>query len=68
MRFPAIPRFDKVPGLADYLRDLVKGIQSGLGEKIPIETASPAILLEAPDGGIWRITVDNAGVVTSTAV
>lgn len=67
MRFPAIPRFDKLPGLTAYLTDLVKGIQTGFNEKVPIETASQFFLLEDTDGVAWKVTVSTAGVLVVTA-
>lgn len=32
------------------------------------EPAFPSLLLIAPDGGVWRVTVDDAGVLSTEPV
>ena len=49
-----------LPTTATIYNDVIRG-----GEGVPTATAAPYALLQAPGGTIYRLSVDNDGVVTT---
>ena len=49
-----------LPTTATVYNDVIRG-----GEGVPTSTAAPYALLQAPGGTIYRLSVDNDGVVTT---
>lgn len=45
-----------------------ESIKQAMGEAISPTQAVGGIMLQSPDGSVFRITVDNAGAITATAV
>ena len=45
-----------------------ESIKQAMGEAISPTQSVGGIMLQSPDGSVYRITVSNAGVLTSTAV
>jgi|KBSMisStandDraft_5_1062788.scaffolds.fasta_scaffold185553_3 hypothetical protein len=59
--FPYPPdRYD-----AEQARQLVDQLSRVFGRVLSIESASPFALLAAPDGGVWKVSVDNTGALTT---
>jgi hypothetical protein len=48
-----------------WAQRLVDTLSLAFNRVLSTETASPFAMLVAPDGGVWKVTVSNAGVVTT---
>lgn len=53
---------------ASRMRHLVQAIRKALQPAVSSDEAAPMVILRAPNGGIWEVTIDNAGVITTTKV
>ena len=53
---------------ASNMASAVESIKQAMGEAISPTQAVGGIMLQSADGSVYRITVSNAGVLTSTAV
>lgn len=49
-----------LPTTATIYNDVIRG-----GEGVPTTTAAPYALLQAPGGTVWRVSVDNDGILTT---
>jgi hypothetical protein len=58
-----VPEFERVPKLKQFLTDLINAANKDLLAKLDKVTANQSVLLYSPDGNVWKITVDNAGVI-----
>ena len=57
------------PGpLSGYLTSLVSRLRDYLSQMVDENTAINGIMLRAPNGKIYRLTVSNTGVLTATYV
>jgi hypothetical protein len=54
--------------IATYLRDVGKYVQMALRARTPDSEAHHSVILLSPNGSAWEITVDDAGVLTTTKV
>ena len=52
----------------DVLAHYAVSLKQAMGEAISPTQSVGGIMLQSPDGSVYRITVSNAGVLTSTAV
>lgn len=48
-----------------YIRVLVDALRRLDGEMVSHATASPAVLLSSPNGTVFRVTVDDNGVLSA---
>jgi len=53
---------------ASNMASAFESIKQAMGEAISPTQAVGGIMLQSADGSVYRITVSNAGVLTSTAV
>jgi hypothetical protein len=60
---PAPPNYD--PG---YFTRALSEISRFLGEAVTRFEAAPSLLLQSPGGKVYKLTVDDAGVVTTEEV
>lgn len=51
-----------------YFTRLLEAIRSALQPGVSTQEAVESVLLQAPDGGVWRVTVSNTGTLTTTQV
>jgi hypothetical protein len=65
---PDIPPSINPIGLRQYFQHLNSWIFQSLKNKIDINEATHGVILVSPAGKVWRITVTDAGAVTTTAV
>jgi hypothetical protein len=47
-------------------RQLVDQLRRAFSFVLSTETASPFALLTSPDGSVWKVAVDDAGLLTTT--
>lgn len=52
----------------EYFRFAFSLLERVLGQSIGRLEAVEGVLLQAPDGGVWKVTVDNAGNLVTTSV
>lgn len=52
----------------EYFRFAFSLLERVLGQSIGRLEAVDGVLLQAPDGGVWKVTVDNAGNLVTTSV
>lgn len=52
----------------EYFRFAFSLLERVLGQGISRIEAVNGVLLQAPDGGVWQVTVDNAGNLVTTSV
>lgn len=52
---------------ASRMRQLVEAIRRAFVPAVSSTEAAPSILLQAPDGSVWRVTVNSLGVLSVTA-
>lgn len=50
------------------LRQAFDALRRGFLALVSTQEASPAILLQAPDRSVWRVSVSNAGAVTAEKI
>lgn len=50
------------------LAQLFRAISLAFGRCMPTDEAVESFILRAPNGGRWKVTISNAGVVTTSAV
>lgn len=62
------PMEDSDPVLVTYLRRLGLWMVNQLQGKVPVNTASPMILLQSPGGSVFKIVVSDAGVISAVGV
>ena len=55
---------DRYDGAA--MRNRTEQIELAFQRVLSIEAASPFALLVSPDQSVWKVTVDNAGIVHTT--
>lgn len=67
MSAPKIPVF-KDPAVGKYLSDLTKWIDGELRGRTRDNTARGSVILVAPDGSTWSVTVDDTGTLSTTQV
>jgi hypothetical protein len=48
-----------------WAQRMVDTLSLAFNRVLSTETASPFALLIAPDKGVWKVTVSNAGVITT---
>ncbi len=68
------------PGSASNALTILKNGNMGIGNDTPtaklqvkdgdvyVETIGSGVIMKSPDGGCWKLTVDNTGVVSATSV
>jgi hypothetical protein len=52
----------------EYFRFSFSLLERVLGQSVGRLEAVNGILLQAPDGGVWQVTVDNSGNLVTTSV
>ena len=52
----------------EYFRFAFSLLERVLGQGVSRLEAVNGILLQAPDGGVWQVTVDNSGNLVTTSV
>ena len=52
----------------EYFRFSFSLLERILGQSVGRLEAVYGILLQAPDGGVWQVTVDNSGNLVTTSV
>jgi len=52
----------------EYFRFSFSLLERILGQSVGRLEAVNGILLQAPDGGVWQVTVDNSGNLVTTSV
>jgi hypothetical protein len=52
----------------EYFRFAFSLLERVLGQSIGRLEAVEGVLLQAPDGGVWKVTVDNSGNLVTTSV
>ena len=52
----------------EYFRFAFSLLERVLGQTVGRLEAVNGILLQAPDGGVWQVTVDNSGNLVTTSV
>lgn len=52
----------------EYFRFAFSLLERVLGQSIGRLEAVEGVLLQAPDGGVWKVSVDNAGNLVTTSV
>ena len=52
----------------EYFRFAFSLLERVLGQSIGRLEAVDGVLLQAPDGGVWKVTVSNTGTLTTTSV
>lgn len=52
----------------EYFRFAFSLLERVLGQSIGRLEAVEGVLLQAPDGGVWKVTVDNTGNLVTTSV
>jgi hypothetical protein len=57
------PQYDQ-----GYLTRVLENLRTTLRGAVSKEEAVDGILLQSPDGSVWRLSVDNTGAVTTTQV
>ncbi len=62
--FPTPPR-DYDPA---FFTRVLEAIKTALRGVVPKEEAVERVLLQAPDGSVWKVTVSNTGTLTTTQV
>jgi len=66
---PDLPNIPKIqPELADYLRRFATWANKQMQYKIPNDEAQDHFLLLSPSKKVYKISVNDSGVVTSTLV
>ena len=58
----------KNPDQQQFLRQFRDTLSDAIGSKAGRTTSVPFIMLDAPNGTTYKITVDNSGTVSATAV
>lgn len=66
-RLPRLPGSDRLAGSWNQMCNAIEDADRQ-NAKIGQELAVPAVLLPAPDGSTWRVTVDNTGTLVTTQV
>lgn len=66
MAFPQIPQFPKVEGLSSYFAAIGRYVDGEFRRRSRDDQSVGSIILTAPDGSTWSVTVDNAGVLSTT--
>jgi hypothetical protein len=56
------PRFDNSVEPA-AMRQLVELLKSAFGSVVSTRETSPYLLLSSPDGSVWKVTIDDTGVL-----
>jgi hypothetical protein len=51
-----------------YVTRLVEAMRASLQPGVSTQEAAESILLQAPDGSVWKVTVSNTGTLTTTQV
>lgn len=62
-----VPLF-KENGLSRFLEDMLKYIDTEDAQSLKNGQMNESIMLRAPNGFVYNITVDNAGAIVSTVV
>lgn len=52
----------------EYFRFSFALLERVLGQTVSRLEAIDGVLLQAPDGGVWKVTVDNSGNLVTTSV
>lgn len=65
-----IVTFPPVPASYDsgYFNRAFATFSQAVNQSVKKIEAVDSVLLQAPDGGVWKITVDNSGNLTTAAV
>lgn len=63
-----IPEFTGIPGLSAFLRDLVTYVDRNDKNHLHINQGNNSLLLFSPDGSVFEVKVDNAGVLAATKI
>lgn len=64
---PNLPQ-PEVMSIWRYLKDFAQWNRERQRGYVPLRSAVDSILLQAPNGKVYQITVSNTGVLTSTLV
>jgi hypothetical protein len=51
-----------------YFQNVLRIIEQGLNARTRDETARPYLFLQSPNGSVWRVTVSDAGALTTVKV
>lgn len=62
-----VPPF-KEPGLSRFLEDLLKHVDTEDNRSLKNDQLNDGILLRAPNGFVYKITVDDLGAIVSTVM
>lgn len=62
--FPTPPR-DYDPA---FIARVLEAVRTAFRGVVPKEEAVESVLLQAPDGSVWKLTVSNTGTLTTTQV
>jgi hypothetical protein len=62
--FPLPP--DRYEG--QFMVRVLESIRTGFRAAVGKEEAVESLLLQAPNGSVWKVTVGNTGTLTTTAV
>jgi hypothetical protein len=64
---PPAPSFGPAP--AQYSQSWMSALTASLSRRLGLlagpYTIQPQLLLQSPDGTVWQVTVDNAGVISA---
>lgn len=60
---PAPPAYD-----AGYFTRALSALNQAIGQSVTKIEAVESVLLQSPDGSVYKLTVDNAGNLTTVAV
>lgn len=67
MRLPPVPRLED-PLAVRYLTDLTKAVRAELEARTVDASSRGYVRLISPDGSVWELSVDDAGLVVTTKV
>jgi hypothetical protein len=56
------------PGVKQYLGNAIGQVSRELDERTPDDVARSRVLIQSPNGKVWALYVDDAGVVKTTPV
>jgi len=52
----------------EYFRNAFSTLEKSLSQNVSRIEAVDGVLLQAPDGGVWKVTVNNSGTLVTTSV
>jgi hypothetical protein len=63
-----VPEFNRVPGLQQFLKDMIIAVNKDTADKLDRVTANHAVLVYSPDGNVWSVQAANDGTLHTTRV